>query len=194
MAKYYEPMLFASTSRHPSNMGIMAVLQEPNYHMTAFKYEGNAFAVEMSHVISDGSGAIPYFKSVLYLYLSRKTGLQFDPAGFHLSGDPISENETGDPFPSLDPYIREIFYLSQPDAFDVQIEIACINGSFCLVYAQSFLSEVFFEAFLQELEEAGIPVVIIHKDSCPLSGVRFDGIEEEKQEKIKAFFEGVFRH
>ena len=29
MAKYYEPMLFASTSRHPSNMGIMAVLQEP---------------------------------------------------------------------------------------------------------------------------------------------------------------------
>ena len=437
MAKYYDPMLFASTSRHPNTMGIMAVLQEPvdgellseaaeslrerfpyfyvraeisgnnmkavpnplpmtvrntweptflhskevNYHMTAFKYEGNAFAIEMSHIISDGSGMIPYFKSVLYLYLSRKTGLQFDPAGFYLPGDPISENETGDPFPSLDldavpepfytkkvtfdyydirakladklkkgkniflkipearvieicqesdaspnvllsvllakavrrmdpesdktvvigvsinhkavlgnydsyrllsdvvyldfpknreneslekmctiargqlmlqaqpensmnyvknmqsgadmmdilplplrsamadlaldlvprgtacvsypnlrslgpldPYIREIFYLFQADAFDVQIEAACINGCFCLQYAQSFLSEVFFEAFLQELEKAGIPVEIIRKDSCPLSGVRFDGIEEEKQEKIKAFFEGVFHH
>ena len=29
MAKYYEPMLFAGTSRHPNNMGMMAVLQEP---------------------------------------------------------------------------------------------------------------------------------------------------------------------
>lgn len=437
MAKYYEPMLFAGTSRHPNNMGMMAVLQEPvdgellgevaetlrerfpyfyvraelsgneliavpnplpitvrntweptflhskevNYHMTTFKYEGNAFAIEMSHVISDGSGAIPYFKSVLYLYLSRKTGIEFDPAGFRLPGDPISENETGDPFPSLDldaipepfytkkvtsgfydihakladklkkgkniflkipeekvmeicqdsdgspnvllsvllakavrrmdpesdktvligvsinhkavlgnydsyhllsdvvyldfpknreneslekmctiargqlmlqvqpensmnyvknmqsgadmldilplplrsvmtdlaldfvsrgtacvsypnlrslgpldPYIREIFYLSEPDAFDVQIEAACINGSFCLVFAQSFLSEVFFEAFCQELEAAGIPVEIIRKDSCPLSGVRFDGIEEEKQEKLKEFFKKVFQH
>ena len=151
MAKYYEPMLFAGTSRHPNNMGMMAVLQEPvdgellsqvaeslrerfpyfyvraelsgneliavpnplpitvrntweptflhskevNYHMTTFKYEGNAFAIEMSHVISDGSGAIPYFKSVLYLYLSRKTGIEFDPAGFRLPGDPISETESG---------------------------------------------------------------------------------------------------
>ena len=94
----------------------------------------------------------------------------------------------------LDPYIREIFYLSEPDAFDVQIEAACINGSFCLVFAQSFLSEVFFEAFCQELEAAGIPVEIIRKDSCPLSGVRFDGIEEEKQEKLKEFFKKVFQH
>ena len=29
MAKYYELMFFASTSRHPNVMGIMAVLQEP---------------------------------------------------------------------------------------------------------------------------------------------------------------------
>lgn len=355
--------------------------KEVNYHMVTFKYEGNAFAIEMSHVISDGSGAIPYFKSVLYLYLSRKTGIQFDPAGFRLPGDPISENETGDPFPTLnldavpepfynkkvtsdyydiyavladklkkgkniflkipeakvmeicqesdgspnvllsvllakavrrmdpesdktvvigvsvnhkavlgnydsyhllsdvvfldfpknreneslekmctiargqlmlqvqpensmnyvktmqsgaekmdilplpvksamtdfaldfvargtacvsypsirsygplDPYIREIFYLSEPDVFDVVIETGCINGSFCLLFSQSFSSEVFFDAFHEELEEAGIPVEIIRKDQCPLSGVRFDGIEEEKQEKLKEFFKKVFQH
>jgi N-acetylmuramoyl-L-alanine amidase len=44
------------------------------------------------------------------------------------------------------------------------------------------------------LEAAGIPVEIIRKDSCPLSGVRFDGIEEEKQEKLKEFFKKVFQH
>ena len=183
MAKYYEPMLFAGTSRHPNNMGMMAVLQEPvdgellgevaetlrerfpyfyvraelsgneliavpnplpitvrntweptflhskevNYHMTTFKYEGNAFAIEMSHVISDGSGAIPYFKSVLYLYLSRKTGIEFDPAGFRLPGDPISENETGDPFPSLDlDAIPEPFYTKKVTSgfYDIHAKLA----------------------------------------------------------------------
>ena len=183
MAKYYEPMLFAGTSRHPNNMGMMAVLQEPvdgellgevaetlrerfpyfyvraelsgnelisvpnplpitvrntweptflhskevNYHMTTFKYEGNSFAMEMSHVISDGSGAIPYFKSVLYLYLSRKTGIEFDPAGFRLPGDPISENETGDPFPSLDlDAVPEPFYTKKvtSDFYDIHTKLA----------------------------------------------------------------------
>ncbi|MDO5134267.1 MAG: hypothetical protein Q4D81_15000 [Eubacteriales bacterium] len=91
-------------------------------------------------------------------------------------------------FGPLEPYIREVFFLAEADAFDVQIEVACINGSFCLLFAQSFLSEVYFEAFLQELDEAGIPVEIIRKDQCPLSGVRFDGIEPEKQNILKKLF------
>jgi hypothetical protein len=41
-------------------------------------------------------------KSVLYLYLSRKTGQAFDPEGFRLPGSEIPESEVGDPFAGLD--------------------------------------------------------------------------------------------
>ena len=44
---------------------------------------------------------LPYMKSAMFLYLSRKTGEAFDPAGFRLPGDEIPESETGNPFPDL---------------------------------------------------------------------------------------------
>ena len=44
---------------------------------------------------------LPYVKSALYLYLSRKTGQTFDPSGFRLPGDIIPESETGNPFADL---------------------------------------------------------------------------------------------
>ena len=351
---------------------------ETNYHMAAFKYEGNAVAFEVSHLITDGSGVIPYFKSVLYLYLSRKTGIQFDSEGFRLPGSAIPESEMGEPFqinlddlpepfykkniPSdyfrirellrdkpqkgkniylklpeekvkevcrendadlneflsvllaravrridqesgkpvivgvtvnhkevlgnydnyhglsdvayldfpkereneplrkmctvargqlmlqvqpensqnylkelqdkveqmsriplsvksvminvsldyttrgtacvscadsrsfgpLDPYISEVFMLGEADAFDVQIEAAGINGSLCLLFAQSFDSEAYFDAFRQELEEAGITAEIVRKDQSPLSGVRFDDLSPEQKDPIQELFSRLF--
>lgn len=76
--------------------------REANYHLAAVKYEGNRLALEMCHSISDGPGFLPFFKSILFCYLSRKTGQAFDPAGFRLPGDIIPERETGDPFADLD--------------------------------------------------------------------------------------------
>ena len=76
--------------------------KEANHHLMAFKYEGTRLAVEISHAITDGAGLLPYFKSVLYVYLSRKTGIHFDPAGFRLPGDSIPATESGDPFPGID--------------------------------------------------------------------------------------------
>ena len=69
-----------------------------NYHIAAWKFEGKRLAVEAMHVISDGSGFIPYVKSVLFTYLSRKLGIEFDRTGFKLPGDVIPESEIGDPF------------------------------------------------------------------------------------------------
>ena len=57
--------------------------EESNYHLAAFKYEGNRLAVEMSHPLSDGAGFLPYLKSTLFLYLSRKTGQVLDPSGLN---------------------------------------------------------------------------------------------------------------
>ena len=76
--------------------------EEANYHLGAFKYEGKRLALEISHALTDGAGVMPYMKSVMYLYLSRKTGQPFDPEGFRLPGSEIPESEIGDPFAGLD--------------------------------------------------------------------------------------------
>ena len=76
--------------------------REANYHLAAVKYEGTRLALEMCHSISDGPGFLPFFKSILFCYLSKKTGQKFDTAGFRLPGDVIPERETGDPFADLD--------------------------------------------------------------------------------------------
>ena len=76
--------------------------EESHYHLAAWKYEGSRVAFEISHSLTDGAGVLPYVKSAMYLYLSRKTGKTFDPTGFRLPGDDIPESETGNPFPDLD--------------------------------------------------------------------------------------------
>lgn len=76
--------------------------EESNYHLAAWKYEGQRVAFEISHSLTDGAGVLPYVKSAMYLYLSRKTGEAFNPAGFRLPGNEIPESETGNPFPDLD--------------------------------------------------------------------------------------------
>ena len=75
-----------------------------NYHLAAWKYEGRRLAFEIHHALTDGSGVLPYIKSIMYLYLSRITGQTFDPAGFCLPGDVIPVSETGNPFnePDID--------------------------------------------------------------------------------------------
>lgn len=73
-----------------------------NFHLAAWKYDGKRLAFEISHSLTDGAGVLPYIKSTLYLYLTRKTGAGFDPNGFRLPGDDIPESETGNPYAGLD--------------------------------------------------------------------------------------------
>ena len=72
-----------------------------NWHLAAWKYEGCRLAFEIAHSLTDGTGILPYIKSTMYLYLSKATGIAFDPAGFRLPGDIIPESETGNPFANL---------------------------------------------------------------------------------------------
>ena len=76
--------------------------EESNFHLAAWKYEGKRLALEISHSLTDGAGVLPYIKSALYLYLSRKTGVIFASEGFRLPGDVIPESETGNPYAGLD--------------------------------------------------------------------------------------------
>ena len=342
---------------------ILLCSEDANYHLLSFKYEGNRLAAEVSHSITDGAGFLPYFKSVLYYYLSTVTGQEFDPTGFRLLGDEIPETETGNPFAnidldseteplyqkppitdyfrlknpggdekrectafflrfpeeqvmqyckendgspnvlfsvllakaarrydpasektvsclisidnkaqlgnfdnyrmfvnttyvdmpkeqddydipkactkargqlmlqaqpenvkyvlktqkagyekmeqmpiqmcadilkqaigahrasfcvsyansrsfgSLDPYIQEVYVLSEPNVTDVMVELSCINHHFYAMFGQPFSSEEFFSAFLAELDDAGIPYEIMRKEPFRLCGVRYDGID-----------------
>lgn len=76
--------------------------KESNYHFMSIKVDGNRFAVEFSHAFSDGTGFMPYLKSLLYCYITKKTGEKLDPTGFSLPGEEIPESETGNPFESYD--------------------------------------------------------------------------------------------
>ncbi len=89
--------------------------EQANYHMLAFKYEGDRLCAEVCHSITDGAGFLPYFKSLLYCYLSEATRQSFDPTGFRLPGEAIPEAETGDPFSKLDlDAVEEPFYQKPP--------------------------------------------------------------------------------
>ena len=91
------PMIVRNTWK-PINLNSEA----SNFHLAAWKYDGKRLAFEISHSLTDGAGVLPYIKSALYLYLSRKTGEHFAPDGFRLPGDEISESETGNPFAGMD--------------------------------------------------------------------------------------------
>ena len=76
--------------------------EETHYHLAAWKYEGKRIVFEIAHSLTDGAGVLPYVKSALYLYLKKKTGIAFDPSGFHLPGEEIPESEIGNPMEGLD--------------------------------------------------------------------------------------------
>lgn len=73
-----------------------------NYHLMAIKYEGKRLAVEILHGLTDGAGFLPYIKSLLFVYLSKKYHLSLDSTGFRLPGQEIPETESGNPFAHLD--------------------------------------------------------------------------------------------
>ncbi len=89
--------------------------KEANYHLAAIKYEGDRICLEMTHTLSDGAGVFPFFKSLLFVYLSKKTGISFPAQGFRLPGSEIPQSETCDPFAALDTdSIQEPFYQIKP--------------------------------------------------------------------------------
>ncbi len=91
--------------------------KEANYHLAAIKYEGNRICLEMNHALSDGAGVSPFFKSLLFVYLSKKTGVSFPAQGFRLPGSEAPLSETGDPFAAVDTdSIQGPFYEKKPTA------------------------------------------------------------------------------
>ena len=60
-------------------------------------------------------------------------------------------------------------------AADVICEIAFINHSFFFALSQSFSSETFFDAFLEELSMAGIDYEVTRKEPLRMCGIEAFG-------------------
>lgn len=159
--------------------------EEANYHLAAWKYDGKRLAFEISHSLTDGAGVLPYIKSAMYLYLSRKTGMRFDREGFRLPGDDIPESETGNPFAGLDvdgaesplytkPATEDFYRLSSGTDMDQRIIYVRLSEEQLMQYCKdydgspnAFLSVMFARAirhFDHESEKTiSIAVAIDHK-------------------------------
>ncbi len=68
-------------------------------HLAAISYEKELICFYMSHVIADGCGLFPFIKTVLYYYLCEALNSELDPKGIRLAGEPLYEDEPGNPFP-----------------------------------------------------------------------------------------------
>ena len=159
--------------------------KESNYHLAAWKYEGHRLAFEISHSLTDGAGVLPYIKSALYLYLSRKKGIALDPDGFRLPGRDIPESETGNPFAGLDidgaeaplyskETVKDFYQLNERGEKDPQITYVRLSEAQLMQYCRdydgspnAFMAVIFARAirrYAPENEKAiSIAVAIDHK-------------------------------
>ena len=78
-------------------------------------------------------------------------------------------------FGPLDPYIEELYLLTEPGVSDLICEIACINRSFFLAIGQNFSSDRFMDAFFNELSSPGIDYEVMNREPLRLCGLEAYG-------------------
>ena len=79
-------------------------------------------------------------------------------------------------FGPLDPYIEELYLLSEPGVSDIICEVACINHSFFLAVGQSFSSDRLMDAFLGELASLDIGYEVTGREPLRLCGFEAFGV------------------
>ena len=86
-----------SDSREGTRLGS----EEANRHLMAFSYNGGWINFDISHAITDGTGAYEVVRTLLYYYCGRRYETVLSPEGIRLCGDEISPAEWEDPALSL---------------------------------------------------------------------------------------------
>lgn len=77
--------------------GVTLNTAESNYHLIAFSYSDNWIIMDISHAITDGTGAYAVIRTFLYYYVSERYGVKLPKEGVRLVGDEIPEEEWNDP-------------------------------------------------------------------------------------------------
>ena len=77
--------------------GVTLNTAESNYHLISFSYLDNWIIMDISHAITDGTGAYEVVRTFLYYYVSERYGVKLSAEGIRLAGDTITEEEWNDP-------------------------------------------------------------------------------------------------
>ena len=81
----------------PSLSGVKLNSAESNLHLISFAHTDNWIEMDVSHAMTDGTGAYEVIRTLLYYYVSRRYGLQLPTDGIRVVGDEISREEWDDP-------------------------------------------------------------------------------------------------
>ena len=92
-----ERPVILSDSREGTRLGS----EEANGHLMAFSYNGGWINFDISHAITDGTGAYEVVRTLLYYYCGRRYEAELSPEGIRICGDDIDRAEWDDPVLSL---------------------------------------------------------------------------------------------
>ena len=76
--------------------------EEANFHFWAVSYDGCKIVCDISHNLTDGYGLTELCKTIVYLYLKKKTGLDLAGDNIRIPGSDYLPNEEVDPYSLLD--------------------------------------------------------------------------------------------
>ena len=77
--------------------GVELNSEASNYHLISFSYQDNWIIMDVSHALTDGTGAYEVVRTFLYYYCSQRYGVTISDDGVRLAGDVITEEEWDDP-------------------------------------------------------------------------------------------------
>ena len=68
-----------------------------NYHLISFSWQDNWIIMDVSHAMTDGTGAYEIVRTFLHYYCSKRYHVTISDAGVRLAGDEITAEEWDDP-------------------------------------------------------------------------------------------------
>lgn len=77
--------------------GVELNTAESNYHFVSFSWKDNWIIMDISHAITDGTGAYEVMRTFLFYYVSSRYGVKLAEDGIRLIDDDISIEEWEDP-------------------------------------------------------------------------------------------------
>lgn len=97
-----DPELYFASNERPvvitnSLTGVKLNTVESNHHLIAFSYSDNWIIMDISHALTDGTGAYEVVRTFLYYYVGERYGLKLSPEGIRTAGQEISVEEWEDP-------------------------------------------------------------------------------------------------
>ena len=91
--------------------------EELNGHIAAIMYKGKKLNFFVTHVITDGSGFVPFIRSVLYYYCTEAYNEELDTTDTYLADSPFFDDELCNPYPEEKMKSARPLFVKKPGEF-----------------------------------------------------------------------------